>query len=63
MTQGTKSTNNDEELTCVTDTGIENLDANLVSFRGGNLDILNREWLSGSPRNSSLVQISKTSSE
>lgn len=63
MSQGTNSTNNDEKLTCVADTGVKDLDANLVGFRGGNLDILNRKWLSGSPRNSRLLQISKTSSE
>lgn len=55
MSQGTNSTNNDEKLTCVADTGVKDLDANLVGFRGGNLDILNGKWLSGSPRNSRLA--------
>lgn len=39
------------ELTCVADSGVMDLDANLVSLGRSNLNIFNGEGLSGIPRN------------
>lgn len=44
-----------EQRTGVTDTRVENLNANLMGFGRGNLDILNGKWFAGSPCDSSLI--------
>ena len=42
-------------LTCVANTSVVNLHAHLVSLRGCNLDVLNREGLASFPGNSGLA--------